>query len=276
MTAAGLLLTLALGSLAAPVVAAALDTDPETVNLLARFQTASAEHPLGTDELGRDLLVRLLYGGRVSLFVGVVGALGAALIGTLVGLLAGFLGGRLDALLMRTTDAVVALPLLPLLILLAAIDLQKLGLGAGLVSAESVSVYRVALIVALFGWTTVARLVRGATLSLRERDFISAARVLGVPYPRILAVHILPNVLGPVVVATTLAIGNVILLESVLSFLGLGVQPPVPSWGNMLSNAQELVWSAPRLAVLPGTLIFVTVIGFNFLGDGLQEAVDPR
>ncbi len=276
MAAAVLLLCLAVGSLAAPLVAAALDTDPEAVNLLARFQPPGAEHPLGTDELGRDLLVRLLYGGRVSLFVGLVGALGAAVIGTMVGLVAGYLGGRLDALLMRTTDAVVALPLLPLLILLAAIDLQKLGLGATVVSAETVSIYRVALIVALFGWTTTARLVRGATLSLRERDFISAARVLGVPYRRILAVHILPNVLGPVIVATTLAIGNVILLESVLSFLGLGVQPPVPSWGNMLNNAQELVWSAPRLALLPGTLIFVTVIGFNFLGDGLQEAVDPR
>jgi len=276
LAAAALLACLLIGALGAPLVAAVLGVDPQAIDLLARFQPPSAAHPLGTDELGRDLLLRLLYGGRVSLLVGLFGALGAALIGTLVGVVAGYAGGRLDAFLMRLTDAVVALPLLPLLILLAALDLQKLGLSAAAAGAESVSLYRIALIVALFGWTTVARLVRGATLSLRERDFIAAARVLGVPYRRIIAVHVLPNVLGPVVVASTLAVGNVILLESVLSFLGLGVQPPLASWGNMLSNAQELLWSAPRLAILPGLMIFLTVIGFNFLGDRLQDALDPR
>jgi peptide/nickel transport system permease protein len=271
-----LLFALVSGAIGAPLVARLLDIDPQAVDLLERFQAPSAKHPLGTDELGRDLLLRLLYGGQVSLLVGLFGALGAALIGTLVGVVSGYAGGRLDSFLMRVTDAVVALPLLPLLIVLAALDLQKLGLSASAANAESISLFRIALIVALFGWTTVARLVRSATLSLRERDFVSAARVLGVPYRRIIRVHVLPNVLGPVVVATTLAIGNVILLESVLSFLGLGVQPPLASWGNMLSNAQELVWSAPRLAILPGLMIFLTVLSCNFLGDSLQEALDPR
>jgi peptide/nickel transport system permease protein len=131
-------------------------------------------------------------------------------------------------------------------------------------------------IVALVGWTTVARLVRGSTLSVREHDYVRAARALGAGPGRIVRSHILPNVVSPIIVATTLSVGNVILTESVLSFLGLGIQPPLPSWGNMLTNAQELIWQAPALAVYPGLLIFVTVIAFNFLGDGLQDALDPR
>ncbi len=271
-----LLLALALASLSAPLAAAWLGHDPNAVDLLARFAPPSPEHPLGTDELGRDLLLRLLYGGRISLFVELVGALAAAGLGTLIGLVAGYLGGRTDALLMRLTDAVIALPLLPLLIVLAAVDLTKLGLPAGLVQSEAASLYRILLIVALVGWTTVARLVRGTTLSVRTRDFIRAAVAQGAGPVRIMRRHILPNVVSPVIVATTLSVGYVILTESVLSFLGLGIQPPLPSWGNMLTNAQELIWQAPALAVWPGLLIFATVIAFNFLGDGLQDAMDPR
>ena len=271
-----LLLGLALASLSAPLVAALLGHDPNEVDLFGRFAAPSLSHPLGTDELGRDLLLRLLYGGRVSLFVGLVGALVAALLGTVVGLVAGYLGGRLDALLMRLTDAVIALPLLPLLIVLAAIDLTKLGLPAEFARSESASLYRILVIVALVGWTTVARLVRGATLSVRERDYVRAALALGAGPLRIMVWHILPNVISPIIVATTLSVGYVILTESVLSFLGLGIQPPLPSWGNMLTNAQELIWQAPSLAVYPGLLIFTTVIAFNFLGDGLQDALDPR
>ncbi|MDX9861246.1 MAG: ABC transporter permease [Rhodospirillales bacterium] len=271
-----LLLSLALSAAAAPLVAWMLGVDGGTVDLMARFAGPSATHPLGTDELGRDVLVRLLYGGRVSLTVGVAAALASALIGTAVGLLAGYFGGRLDALLMRLTDGIIALPLLPLLIVLAALDLGKLGLPQGLVASEKVNLYRIIVIVALVGWTTVARLVRGATLALRERDFVQAAIAQGAGPSRVMGIHILPNLASPIIVATTLAAGNVILLESVLSFLGLGIQPPTPSWGNLLTNAQELIWSAPALAFYPGILIFLTVIALNFLGDGLQDALDPK
>jgi peptide/nickel transport system permease protein len=275
--ASGIVLALlALMSLAAPLVAVLLGHDPNAVDLLGRFAAPSAEHPLGTDELGRDLLLRLLYGGQVSLFVGLIGAVAAACLGTAIGMVAGYVGGRIDALLMRLTDAVIALPLLPLLIVLAAVDLTKLGLPASLAHSESASLYRILLIVALAGWTTVARLVRGATLSVRERDYVRAAVALGAGPLRIMARHILPNVVSPIIVATTLSVGSVILTESILSFLGLGIQPPLPSWGNMLTNAQELIWQAPPLAIYPGLLIFVTVIAFNFLGDGLQDALDPR
>ncbi|MGI9492829.1 MAG: ABC transporter permease, partial [Geminicoccaceae bacterium] len=233
-------------------------------------------HPLGTDELGRDLLLRLLYGGQISLFVGLIGAITAALIGTVIGLIAGYAGGRIDAFLMRLTDAVIALPVLPLLIVLAALDFTKLGLPATVMRSSYGSLYIILGIIALVGWTTVARLVRGATLSVRERDYVRAAVALGSGPGRIITRHILPNVVSPIIVATTLSVGNVILTESILSFLGLGIQPPLPSWGNMLTNAQELIWQAPALAIYPGLLIFITVIAFNFLGDGLQDALDPR
>ncbi len=271
-----MLALLAAITLAAPLIEAALGLDANRVDLFARFAPSSAAHPLGTDELGRDLLLRLLYGGQISLAVGLAAALGAAVIGTALGLLAGYYGGTLDALLMRLADSVIALPLLPLLIVLVAIDLTKLGLPEGLATSENVSLYRIVFLIALVGWTTVARLVRGATLSMRTREFVRAAEALGAGPPRVMLVHILPNVVSPIIVATTLSVGNVILLESVLSFLGLGIQPPIPSWGNMLTGAQELIWTAPALAVWPGALIFVTVIAFNFLGDGLQDALDPR
>jgi len=272
----GVLVVLLLASLAAPLVARLLEVDPDAVDLLNRFAPVDARHPLGTDELGRDVLVRLLEGGQVSLFVGLTGAVAAAVIGTVVGLLAGYLGGRTDAVLMRLVDAVIALPLLPLLIVLAAVDLGKLGFPEALIRDEDASLWRILVIVTLVGWTGTARLVRGATLSLRERDFVRAAEALGAGPLTIMRRHILPNVASPVIVATTLSIGNVILVESVLSFLGLGIQPPLPSWGNMLTGAQELIWQAPGLAVWPGCLIFLTVISFNFLGDGLQDAMDPR
>lgn len=273
---AGVLISLALAALAAPLVDALLHVNGETVDLFNRFRPPSADHLLGTDELGRDVLARLLYGGRVSLFVGLTAAIAAAAFGTIIGLLAGYHGGRLDALLMRFTDGVIALPLLPLLIVLAALDLGKLGLPPGLLASEDLSLYRIIVIVALVGWTTVARLVRGSALSLRERPFVEAARAQGAGALRIMLVHILPNLTSPIIVATTLAAGNVILLESVLSFLGLGIQPPTPSWGNLLTNAQELIWSAPALAFYPGLLILLTVVSFNFLGDGLRDALDPR
>jgi peptide/nickel transport system permease protein len=276
VASAVVLVCLAVLSIGAPVIEAVLGLDGSAVNLLARFAAPAWDHPLGTDELGRDLLARLLRGGRVSLLVGLTAALAAATIGTSIGLAAGYYGGRLDAFLMRFTDGVIALPFLPLLIVLAAVDLGKVGLPEAIVQSEDVSLYRIVAIVALVAWTTVARLVRGAALTLRERDFVLAALAQGASGPRVMAVHILPNLISPVIVATTLSVGNVILLESVLSFLSLGIQPPIPSWGNLLTNAQELIWSAPALAFYPGALIFVTVIAFNFLGDGLQDALDPK
>ena len=270
------LLLLALLSLGAPLLEDLLGLDGQTTNLFQRNQPPSLEHPLGTDEIGRDLLARLLQGGRVSLAVAVVAALASAVIGTTIGVIAGYYGGRFDALLMRFTDGVISLPLLPLLIVLAAIDLSKLGLPPSVTQSEDVSLYRIILIISVVGWTTVARLVRAETLTLKQREFVRAAVAQGATAGRIMRVHILPNAVSPIIVATTLSVGNIILFESVLSFLGLGIQPPVASWGNMLTNAQELIWSAPQLAVWPGLLIFVTVIAFNFLGDGLQDALDPR
>jgi peptide/nickel transport system permease protein len=271
-----ILAVLAATCFAAPLIEAALGVDGTMVDLLRRHAPPSNEHWLGTDEIGRDVLARLLHGGQVSLSVGVSAALIASAFGTTIGLLAGFRGGALDAGLMRLTDGVIALPLLPLLIVLAAVDLTKLGVPEALARSEDVSLYRIIAITALFGWTTVARLVRGATLALKARDFVRAAAALGASPARIMLRHILPNAISPIVVATTLAVGNVILFESVLSFLGLGIQPPLPSWGNMLTNAQETIWSAPGLAIYPGLAILLTVTACNLLGDALQEALDPR
>jgi peptide/nickel transport system permease protein len=245
------------------------------VDLRHRLGAPSIAHWLGTDELGRDLLLRLCLGGRVSLLVGFVAAIAAAGLGTAVGLAAGYRGGRIDAALMRITDGMIALPLLPLLVVLAALDLDKIGLG-WLARSDAASLYRIVVLVALVGWTTVARLVRGAALSLRAQEFVRAAVAMGAGPLRIMLVHILPNLASPIIVATSLSVGEIILLESVLSFLGLGVAPPLASWGNMLTGAQETIALAPQLALYPGLLILVTVVACNFLGDGLQQALDPR
>ena len=231
-------------ALTAPLIARMRGIDPTMTDLLRRFEPPSAAFWLGTDELGRDLFQRLLDGGRVSLLVGFSGALLSAVFGSVIGVVAGYLGGRLDSLLMRVTDGVIALPLLPLLIVLAAIDPQKVGIPAAVAQSETFSLYRIVVIVALTGWTTVARLVRAETLSLKARDFTRAAQALGARPLRIMFRHILPNAMGSVVVATTMSIGSLILLESTLSFLGLGTQPPAASWGNMLTNAQELLQDA--------------------------------
>jgi peptide/nickel transport system permease protein len=271
-----LLSIIVLAALGAPWVAAWFGYDVTETDLLQRYQPASAEHWLGTDEVGRDVLLRLLYGARISISVGIIAAILAVIIGTIIGLVAGWFGGKFDAFLMRFTDGVIALPLLPLLIVLAAVDLRKLGLPQSIVSGEAISLYRIIVITALVGWTTVARLVRGQTLALRARDFVRAAIAMGASPLRIMLVHILPNAVSPIMVALSLAVGNIILFESVLSFLGLGIQPPLPSWGNMLSNAQETIWQSPQLAVYPGMLILITVASCNLLGDGIQAAFDPR
>jgi len=262
--------------LSASWVEAALGVDATEVDLLGRFAAPSRQHPLGTDDLGRDLLVRLLQGGQISILVGLSAAIIAATLGTALGLIAGYAGGRFDSFLMRLTDGVIALPLLALLIVLAAIDLTKLGVPDATANSPYMNLVRIVLITALFSWTTVARLVRAATLSLKSRDFVRAGIAMGAPPWRVMLVHILPNTISPILVATALAVGDVIKFESVLSFLGLGIRPPMPSWGNMLTNAQEMIWDAPQLALWPGILILVTVASCGLLADALNDWLDPR
>jgi peptide/nickel transport system permease protein len=276
MGSAVLLILLLALALAAPWLADWRGIDPSATDLLARFEPPSARHWLGTDDLGRDVFQRLLDGGRVSLLVGLAAALISAVVGAVLGVVSGYVGGRFDALLMRFADSVIALPLLPLLIVLAAVDVRKLGVSEDVAQSDALSLYRIVIIVSLTGWPTVARLVRAETLSLKARDFVRAATGLGAGPLRVMFHHILPNAAASIVVATTLSIGTIVLFESVLSFLGLGIQPPNASWGNMLTNAQDLIHTAPLLAVWPGLMIFVTVIAFNFVGDGLQDALDPR
>jgi peptide/nickel transport system permease protein len=204
-----------------------------------------------------------MYAGRISLVVGYVTAVGVSIVGALLGALAGFYGGWVDSVLMRFVDILIAVPTLPLYLILAALIP---GGGVG----------RIVLIFTVFGWTTVARLVRGQILSLKGQDFVEAGRAMGASDVRIILRHLIPNALAPVIVAATLTVGNAILGESALSYLGLGIQPPIPSWGNMLQRAQEYLLKASWLAVFPGIFIFVTVLSFNFLGDGLRDALDPR
>ena len=272
-----LLLAIIIGAaLLAPLLEHLMLGDAFTIDLLNRHKNPSLTHPLGTDELGRDLLLRLLYGGRISLLVGILSALLTALIGVIIGLSAGYYGGWIDAFLMRFTDSIIALPLLPLLIVLAATDMTKLGLPQSIENSPEAALYRIVFIISLVGWTTVARLTRASVLSLREQEFVLAAKSHGASTLRIMFTHILPNSVSPILVATSLTVGNVILLESVLSFLGLGIQPPIPTWGNMLTNAQNAIFETPMAAIWPGALIFMTVISINFLGDGLRTTFDPR
>ena len=257
--------------------------DPELRRSLEEFERLVADlrsfHLLGTDELGRDVFIRLVYGTRVSISVGLLVALMSGLIGLVIGSLAGYYGGRVDSILMRVTDALLSLPILVVLIVVSAVDLGKVLGGTPFSFIDDhqyESVIKMVIILCAFSWMQAARLVRGSILSLKEQEFVLAARVLGARDRTIIVSHIVPNVIAPLLVAVTLGIGNAILFEAALSFLGLGIQPPTPSWGNMLHNAQDMVQHAPMLAVLPGLLILLTVISFNYVGDGVRDAVDPR
>lgn len=266
-----ILLLLGLAALGAPLAQHWLGADPFAPDLFARYEPASAAHPLGADELGRDILLRLFYGARVSLAVGLAAALAASLLGTALGVLAAWRGGWLDAALMRLADGLLALPALPLLVLLAAIDPAKLGLPRGEAWTDML---RITVILVLFGWVGVARLARAATLSVLATDYVRAARALGVTEARLLRRHVLPGIAAPVAVATALAVAGAILAESVLSFLGLGIQPPAPSWGNMLANAQEAVFAAPLAALWPGLAILLAVAACGLLADGVSRGRD--
>lgn len=342
LVSACILAVLILLALLAPLLESALGVSYASTDLQNRYGPYVWPHLLGTDDVGRDVFVRLLHGGRVSLAVGIISALSSAAIGTVIGLLAGYYGGMIEALLMRFTDAMLSVPVLPLMIVFAALDLAKLfgggddwsspivfcvGLGVlvtalrlfgsnrgseglrgislkdagvidglivsavcfglyvvvfrfidweGIGSGNYSSVIKIILIIVFFGWMTVARLARAAALQLKNMEFVTAARALGASDRRILLTHVLPNALAPIIVAATLEVGGNILYEAALSFLGLGIQPPLPSWGNMLTNALDYIKSDAMLAFWPGLFILVTVSCFNFFGDGLRDALDPH
>lgn len=255
------LIVLALASVFAPQLTW---HDRDLPDIRHAEQPPSREHWLGTDELGRDVYTRLLYGGRVSLTVGLVAVALYMVIGVTLGAVAGYYGGVVDTVIMRIADVVMIVPLFPLALTMAA--------------ALRPSVYNTMLVLGLLGWTGICRLVRGEFLTLRSREYVEAARAIGMPDGRIIFRHILPNALGPVVVAATLGMGSAILSEVGLSFLGFGVQQPVPSWGNMLSAALSLkvLLLQPWIWLPPGLLIFVAILALNLVGEGLREALDPR
>lgn len=236
--------------------------DPNRTNLLARYEPPSLAHPMGTDDLGRDELTRILVGGRLSLTVGVLAMVISVLVGTFIGALAGYLGGLVDSVLMRLTELFIVFPGLFILILLSVL------LGS--------SFWNVVLALGFLGWMPVARVVRASVMQLREMDYVLAARAVGATAPGIILRHVLPNALGPIIVSATLGVGGAILAESTLSFLGLGIQLPTATWGNMLRSAQGDLASAPWLAFFPGLCIFITILCVNYLGDGLRDALDPR
>ena len=243
------------------------------IDFKAKLNGPSWAHPLGTDDLGQDLLARMLYGGRISLAVGVTAMLIAITIGVAIGAAAGQLGGAADHALMRITDLFLSLPQLPLLLLIVYLfrDVLRKALG------PEAGVF--ALIVAVIGglrWMPVARLVRAQFLSLREKEFVEAARGLGAPPLRQVVRHILPNAMGPVIVAGSLDVAAAIIAESSLSFLGLGFPPDIPTWGRILFDAKDNLDFAPHWALFPGTAIFLTVLSINYIGDGLRDALDPR
>jgi peptide/nickel transport system permease protein len=271
MIGLSIMLLLALASILAPILT---PYDAVKTDLDAMLQPPSLEHPMGTDDLGRDLLTRLLYGGRISMSIGVMAMFLAVIIGSLVGGLAGFYGGWVDNVLMRLVDMMLAFPSLFVLIILA-LALRDLPIEA-LRGTAFASVFSIVLVIAVLSWMSVARLVRASFLSIREREFVLAARGLGVPSWRIMVRHMLPNAVSPIIVAATFRVATSVITESGLSYLGFGVQPPTPTWGNMLKNAQMLMNRAPWTAIFPGLMIFVSVIAVNFVGDGLRDALDPR
>lgn len=250
---------------------------PDLKDLVNSFESY---HIFGTDELGRDVFMRLVFGTRVSIGVGILVALSSALVGLLIGAIAGYYGGWVDTLLMRFTDSLLALPQLPVLIVISAVSLEKLSEVVpllGLVAnPANESIVKLVFILVLFSWMQVARLVRASVLSLKEREFILAAKTLGATDRKILFRHLFPNTIAPLLVSVTLGVGASIQTEAALSFLGLGIQQPTPSWGNMMFNALEIMLDSPFLVMIPGLLILATTISFNYLGDGLQDAIDPK
>jgi peptide/nickel transport system permease protein len=267
------LLTLTLVIVAILLLPVFYNNDVEQIDFSLATLPPSWQHPFGTNDLGQDQLARVLFGGKISLTVGVTSMIVAITIGTLIGAIAGYYGGIWDSVLMRFTDICLSLPQLPVLLLVVYLfrDTVKSLLGA------EVGIFvLVVCIIGLLNWMSVARLVRGAFLQLKEREFVFAVQSLGANSGRIIFRHILPNILNIIIVAATLAIGNAIIVESTLSFLGLGFPPDIPTWGRMLYEAQDYLTSAPHMAIFPGLAIFLTVLSINYLGDGLKDSLNPK
>lgn len=258
----GMVLTLALVicALAADLLS---PYDPYSVDMQAVMAPPSVAHPFGTDYLGRDLLSRVLHGGRISLAIGVIAVLISGLVGTTVGAVAGYVGGWLDEVLMRITDIVLAFPTALLALAVMAVF-------------EDPTVGKIFIVLGLVGWANIARLVRAEVMAVRERDYVMAARSVGAGPLGIVVHHVLPNTLGTLLVALTLGVASNILTEAWLSFLGLGAQPPLPSWGAMITEGQFFLTTRPWVCLFPGVAILLTVLGFNMLGDGLRDVLDPR
>lgn len=243
----------------APIIA---PYDPYKINVYKVLEPPSKEHIFGTDELGRDVFSRIIYGARVSLKVGIIAMGIAIIIGTLMGLIAGYYGGFIDSFIMRLVDVMLAFPTLFLIL--------------AIVAFLEPNIYLIMVVIGLTGWMDVARLVRAEVLSLKEREFVLASKAMGASSFRIIFKHILPNALYPVIVAATFAVGGAILIESGLSFLGLGIQPPQPSWGGILSTGKDYITVAWWMSFFPGIAIFLTVLSFNLLGESLRDAFDPK
>jgi len=236
--------------------------DPLKLSLSNRIKAPSAEHVFGTDHFGRDILSRVLYGGRVSLWVGVMSVVLAAIVGIILGAVGGYFGGRIDDLIVLIMDALISFPVLLLAI--------------GLMAVMGPGVKNIIIALALVFIPTYGRVVRGSVLSIRQKEYIEAARNAGSGDLKIIFLHVLPNTMAPLIVVTTISVANAILIEAALSFLGLGVPPPAPSWGNILSDGRNFISQAPWLTIFPGLAITLTVLGFNTLGDGLRDVLDPK
>lgn len=252
------LLAMIIGALFAPQLA---PHDPNALDFFNTLAEPSWEHPLGTDESGRDVLARLLYGARVSLLVGFVSAVVSVILGVVAGGVAGFFGGLIDAVIMRITDGMLSIPIFFFLLVIMSI------FGSGLTE--------IVLVIGATTWMPIARVVRGEVIRAKEFPYTEAATALGARSFHVLWTHLIPQTVPSVIVAATLGVANAILLESALSYLGLGIQPPAASWGNMLQASQSYIWSQPLLAVWPGVLIFLAVMAFNSFGDGIRDALDP-
>jgi peptide/nickel transport system permease protein len=252
------LVIICLGSILAPFLTT---FDPIRTDLPVRLEPPSAQHWMGTDELGRDLFTRILYGGRISLIVGVASIVVSIVVGTIIGALAGYLGGGFDHILMRFTDVMISFPQIFTLILLVSLLGQDLK--------------TIVFVIGIVAWMPMARLVRAEFLALKDKEYVMAARAIGAPGFHIVMKHLLPNASGPMIVAASLGVASAITSESGLSYLGMGLQPPTASWGTMLRNAQDQLLTAPWTVIFPGLMIFLVVICINFIGDGLRDALDP-